>query len=146
MDNPTRQKMMDANPHQFSFKWKRGPRRAMCENQSCNKREIFDPSCWSRALAIDGPPLLCTICEKIGIAKHESTFCSKRLVSYLIIQLIKLQVVLNKKSNLTYIFLIFDLFSMQLVVLNYIGKITPIFDIRLSPRRIEIVKKMMTSS
>lgn len=79
MDNPTRQKLMDANPHQFSFKWKRGPRRAMCANQSCSRRDIFDPSCWSR-IALDGPPLQCTICEKIGVAKHDSTFCSKGYV------------------------------------------------------------------
>jgi hypothetical protein len=77
MDNPTRAKMMEANPHQFSFCWRRGPRRSMCENQSCPRREIFEPSYWSR-IAVDGPALQCAICEKLGLLKHESTFCSKR--------------------------------------------------------------------
>ena len=76
MDNATRAKMMEANPHQFSYIWRRGPRRSMCENISCSRRDSFDPSSWSR-IAIDGPALQCAICEKIGMAKHESVFCCK---------------------------------------------------------------------
>ena len=77
MDNATRAKMMDQNPHTFSFSWRRGPKRPMCENQNCVRRESFEPSQWSK-ISVDGPPLQCTICEKMGLPKHESTFCCKR--------------------------------------------------------------------
>lgn len=77
MDNPTRAKMMDANPHQFVYSWRRGPRRPLCENSNCLRRELFEPAVWSR-IAVDGPALQCTICEKLNVPRHESTFCSKR--------------------------------------------------------------------
>lgn len=79
MDNSTRAKMMEANQHYFYFTWKRGPRRQMCENVECPRRDTCEPVEWSR-VALGGPALQCAVCEKAGIPKHESLFCSKRWV------------------------------------------------------------------
>ncbi len=81
MDNPTRARLLEANPHTFSFLWRRGPRRPLCENPSCARRESFEPSSWSRLAATSCSGLSCTLCEKGGMPKHESTFCSKGSVS-----------------------------------------------------------------
>ena len=77
LDNATRAKLMDANPHKFTFKWFRGPRRQMCQNNNCPRGNTYDPVNWSRA-AIGGSSLRCVTCEKAGIAGQLSVFCSAR--------------------------------------------------------------------
>lgn len=76
IDNLTRSKMIEARKHYFLFNWSRGPRRSLCENESCPRTGIYDPIHWSRT-ALGGPCLQCVICEKYGIPKHQSLFCSK---------------------------------------------------------------------
>jgi len=75
MDNLTRQKMMDANPHYFSFRWLRGPKLALCAYPLCSRSNTYDPIQWSKA-ARGGSGLHCAVCEKARIPKHEALFCS----------------------------------------------------------------------
>ena len=77
MDNGTRAKMMEANQHYFTLSWRRGPRKPMCQNTNCPRKETFEPVDWSR-FSLGGPLLQCAICEKSGIPKYDSLFCSKR--------------------------------------------------------------------
>jgi hypothetical protein len=35
MDNATRAKLMDQNPHYFTYRWCRGPKRNMCASINC---------------------------------------------------------------------------------------------------------------
>jgi hypothetical protein len=77
MDNPTRAKIMEANPHYFKYTWKRGTRRHMCENVYCPRRNLYDPVHWSKA-SLRGSTLQCAICEKLGVPKYDAVFCTKR--------------------------------------------------------------------
>jgi hypothetical protein len=76
MDNATRAKMMDSNPHTFSFIWRRSGRRPLCENMKCSRREIYDPIQWCRS-TLGGCVLHCAVCERGGVLGNESAFCSK---------------------------------------------------------------------
>jgi hypothetical protein len=77
MDNATRQKIMDANPHSFIYRWSRGPRRQICANTNCPRGSSLDPVHWSK-FACGGPALICTVCERAKMPRHESFFCSVR--------------------------------------------------------------------
>ena len=80
-DNLTRQKHMDANPHKFTFRWSRGPRRQLCQCEQCPRGSTYDPTYWSKA-AVGGASLKCAICEKAGVAAHLSLFCSARYAPF----------------------------------------------------------------
>ena len=80
-DNLTRQKHMDANPHKFTFRWSRGPRRQLCQCEQCPRGSTYDPTYWSKA-AVGGASLKCAICEKAGVAAHLSLFCSARYTPF----------------------------------------------------------------
>ena len=77
LDNGARQKKMDSNPHKFSFRWFRKPRRQICQNNQCPRRSTYDPVYWTKT-AIGGSSLRCATCEKAGVAVHLSLFCSSR--------------------------------------------------------------------
>jgi hypothetical protein len=69
--------IFEANPHLFVFEWSRGPVMKRCQNETCPRRETFDPLDWSR-FSRGGPPLRCSVCEKANIPLHETLFCSER--------------------------------------------------------------------
>jgi CCR4-NOT transcription complex subunit 6 len=75
LDNAQRQKKMDLNPHTFTFRWFRGPRRKICQNEQCPRGGTFDPVYWCKH-AMGGSSLRCATCEKAGVANHSSFFCS----------------------------------------------------------------------
>lgn len=75
LDNLTRGKYMDANPHYFTYRWSRGPLHPACANSGCPRRQTYEPQYWTRH-ARGGPGLRCAVCEKIHIPKYESFFCS----------------------------------------------------------------------
>mmetsp|Transcript_8011 Transcript_8011/g.11950 ORF Transcript_8011/g.11950 Transcript_8011/m.11950 type:complete len:628 (-) Transcript_8011:201-2084(-) len=75
LDNPAKAKVLEANPHTFSFKWSRGPTIPMCAYSSCPRNGTTDPLDWSR-FSRGGPSLRCAVCEKLGIPRHEALFCS----------------------------------------------------------------------
>lgn len=75
LDNAARQKKMDSNPYKFDYRWFRGPRKRICQNESCPRGSTYDPVYWSKA-AIGGASLRCATCEKAGVAGHLSLFCS----------------------------------------------------------------------
>ena len=75
MDNLTRQKMMDNNPHYFAYRWLRGPKLALCAYPLCSRGNNCDPIYWSKG-ARGGSGLHCAVCEKARIPKHEALFCS----------------------------------------------------------------------
>lgn len=49
----------------------------MCQNKSCPRKETSDPLDWCR-FSRGGPALRCSVCEKVGIPRHETLFCSER--------------------------------------------------------------------
>lgn len=53
----------------------------MCQSPNCPRKETYDPIDWSR-FARGGPPLRCSVCEKIGIARYETLFCSARFLFF----------------------------------------------------------------
>lgn len=75
MDNNTRSKLMEANPHDFAIHWSRGPRRSTCAHANCPRRNVFDPVQWSR-FACGGPALKCAVCERLKVSREDTTFCS----------------------------------------------------------------------
>lgn len=77
LDNPAKAKILEANPHIFSFQWSRGPNMQMCQSIYCPRKETYDPIDWCR-FARGGPPLRCSVCEKIGVPRFETLFCSAR--------------------------------------------------------------------
>ena len=77
LDNASRAKVMDNNPHKFTYRWFRGPRRQLCQSEQCPRGSTYDPVFWSKA-AVGGASLQCAICAKAGIAGHHSLFCSAR--------------------------------------------------------------------
>ena len=79
IDNVTRAKIMDANPHYLIWRWTAGARKPVCANGNCPRANTMDPIHWSR-VARGGPGLRCTICEKLKISRDESSFCSMRYV------------------------------------------------------------------
>ena len=79
IDNATRGKIMEANPHYFALRWTVGPRKAVCANSSCPRGTSMDPMQWSR-FARGGPGLCCAICDRMKTARTESSFCSTRFV------------------------------------------------------------------
>jgi hypothetical protein len=81
IDNNTRAKMLEANPHDFAIRWSRGPRRPVCANSNCPRGHTFDPIYWSK-FACGGPGLRCAVCERARVSRIESSFCSIRCVLY----------------------------------------------------------------
>ena len=77
MDNSTRAKLMESNPHDFAIRWSRGPRRPACANLLCPRGQSFNPVHWSK-FACGGPALRCAVCDRARIARIESSFCSTR--------------------------------------------------------------------
>ena len=77
MDNQSRAKLMDANPHLFTYLWRRSPKMQICENLSCPRKDCFEPIHWCRT-SLGGHTLQCAVCERAGVPRHESIFCSKR--------------------------------------------------------------------
>ena len=77
LDNASRQKIMDAHPHYFSFEWGRGPRRPMCANSQCPRGQTFEPVNWSRA-SLGGCAVQCAVCHRLGRGGGDNTFCSER--------------------------------------------------------------------
>lgn len=77
MDNLAKSKLMDANPHYFTFEWYRGPRIPQCANSGCPRKDSNDPVNWTR-LARGGPGINCAICERFRVSQQDSLFCSMR--------------------------------------------------------------------
>lgn len=75
MDNNTRAKMMEANPHDFVVRWRRSPRRPVCANVYCPRGSSMDPVHWTR-FACGGPGLRCAVCERLRLSRLDSSFCS----------------------------------------------------------------------
>lgn len=75
LDNSSRQKLLDTTAHYFVYRWYRGPRRQICANESCPRSETFHPIHWSR-FSLGGPGLQCTVCDKAGVPRHLTLFCS----------------------------------------------------------------------
>lgn len=75
-DNATRQKLLEANPYYFQYQWARGVRKPICMNQSCPRRENFEPVNWSRSALGDTHSLQCAICYRNGKPAHESMYCT----------------------------------------------------------------------
>eukprot|EP01041_Mallomonas_annulata_P008324 gene8324-17133_t len=81
LDNSARAKLLDSTPHRFTYQWCRSTRRQICENKSCPRGDTFDPVCWSR-FALGGFGLQCTVCDKAGIPRHQTIFCSAECFKY----------------------------------------------------------------
>lgn len=76
-DNATRAKIMEANPHFFSYHWSRGQRKPVCMCPNCPRADNFAPSKWSRVSLGDTHSLQCAICYRNGAKAHESMYCTK---------------------------------------------------------------------
>ena len=77
IDNATRAKIMEANPHFFSYHWSRGQRKPVCMCPNCPRADNFAPSKWSRVSLGDTHSLQCAICYRNGAKAHESMYCTK---------------------------------------------------------------------
>ena len=77
LDNASRAKVMDNNPHKFKYRWFRGPVRQLCQFDNCPRGSTYDPVAWSKP-AVGGASLQCAVCAKAGVAGHHSLFCSAR--------------------------------------------------------------------
>jgi hypothetical protein len=83
VDNITRAKALDANPHLFSFKWYRGPKSPLCCNDACPRSKSYETSQWSK-FALGGYALRCVVCERGGLGRECSCFCSSRYVLFVV--------------------------------------------------------------
>lgn len=75
LDNSMRAKLLDSTTHYFTYKWFRGPHRPICAYLGCPRKDTFDPNNWSR-FALGGPNLICQYCDRVGIPRHKTIFCS----------------------------------------------------------------------
>lgn len=76
-DNSTKARMQDSCPHAYLYKWFRGPKKDPCANRRCHRNSDFSPAMWATDLSA-GHPVLCAVCERGGVPRYESTFCSLR--------------------------------------------------------------------
>lgn len=77
LDNPGKAKVLEANPHVFSYRWSRGPSQRMCSSVHCPRQGSSDPADWSE-FSRGGPCLSCSVCLKAGVPRHETLYCSMR--------------------------------------------------------------------
>lgn len=78
-DNSTKARMQDSCPHLYTYNWFRGPKKEPCANHTCHRNSDFSPAMWATDHSM-GPTVMCAVCERGGIPRYESTFCSLRFV------------------------------------------------------------------
>lgn len=82
VDNIGRAKALEANPHVFTYKWYRGAKSPLCNNETCVRWNNADTSLWCRESLGVGPLVRCALCEnrygKKGAGREFNTFCSSR--------------------------------------------------------------------
>lgn len=77
-DNSTRAKALDANPHHFSYKWYRGQHSPLCCNENCPRSKSYAVDKWCKAVLECGYPIRCAVCERGGLGRELSSFCSPK--------------------------------------------------------------------
>jgi len=79
-------------PHEFSFRWYRGPKKEPCAYEGCPRRTSFSPHDWSKHALGGGCSLQCISTQS---SLYKATFCNANCL----IQAWKTQYTVSKDSN-----------------------------------------------
>jgi len=79
-------------PHEFSFRWYRGPKKEPCAYEGCPRRTSFSPHDWSKHALGGGCSLQCISTQS---SLYKATFCNANCL----IQAWKTQCTVSKDSN-----------------------------------------------
>jgi len=79
-------------PHEFSFRWYRGPKKEPCAYEGCPRRTSFSPHDWSKHALGGGCSLQCISTQS---SLYKATFCNANCL----IQAWKTQSTVSKDSN-----------------------------------------------
>ena len=77
IDNIAKAKLLEATPHSFVCKWYRGPQVSLCCNENCKRANNYDATAWTKH-QLKECSIRCAICERAGLRKDGTMFCTNR--------------------------------------------------------------------